>query len=725
MRLSAGDSAGPVSGSLSISSAGAATQTVALSGSVTASVAKIVVNQVYGGGGNSGSVYSNDFIELFNDDDTAVNLAGWSVQYTSSAGTSWQVTPLSGTIPPHGFFLVAESAGATPSTPLPAPDVTGTIAMSATGAKVLLSNSTTAQTTADPTGAAVIDLVGYGPAATGFEGTAPAPVLTNSTSDKRSPDGHDTNDNAVDFIAGVPLARNSPFTTTPPVIQTLVPANGKLNIPASTIPLLVFSKPVVKGSGSITLVTNAVGGTPIPVSDPRIVVSNDSVILNLALAGGNTYAIHITAGAFQDAFGNGSPGLTSDTAWTFSTFNNTIAAVLPFSTSFDSCTGSGLLPNGFTAFNVTGAQIWDCTTFGRDSTMPAGTAASGHAVEINGFANGVNNTNQDWLITPRFNLAGTAFPLLSYWSRNAFAGAPLTLEISTDFTGSGNPTLAHWTVLNGKFPSQGSDVWTQSTNIDLSGFKDSSVYLAFVYTSTTDDGSRWTLDDLSLINSLTPPPPSLTLSTDNLEYGFTASGSTAIQKLTVTGNDLTSNITIMAEGNFKVSTDSVHFLDSVTLKPGKTNNVTAPVYIRFAPDFANTQFIDSVLVTISDSTAIVNVKGNSIDPGSVLSVVDWNLNWFGTPDPTLGPTDKALQEKNVGLILPTLHADLYALEELVNEPALDSIVSKMPGYAYIVGQYGSFSNPTIPGGPDSLNTVQKLAFVYNTARSRWCVPTLC
>jgi hypothetical protein len=715
VRLGAGAPAGAVSGTLTFRSAGADTQTVSLSGSVTAPAAKVVVNQVYGGGGNSGSVFSNDFIELFNDDDTAVNLTGWSVQYAGATGASWQVTSLTGTIPPHGYFLVAESAGATPSTPLPTPDVTGAIAMSATSGKVLLSNSTAAQTRANPSGPTVIDLMGYGSTATGFEG-APAPVLTNSTADLRTPDGQDTNNNSTDFVAGTPNPRNSTFTTAPPVVQSFVPVNHASNIPSSITPVLVFSKPVTKASGSITLVTNAVDGAPIAVSDARIVVSNDSVIFHLPLSGGNTYSIRISAGAFVDVFGNGFAGLTSDSAWTFSTYNNTIAQMLPFTTSFDSCLGSGLLPNGFTAFNVTGAQVWDCTTFGRDSTAPAGTTPSGHAVQINGFASGANHTNQDWLITQKFDLTGTTFPLLGYWSRNAFAGAPLTLKISTDYAGSGDPSLAHWTDLNGKFPSQASDVWTQSANINLSAFKDSSVYIAFVYTSTTEDGSRWTLDDISLINSLTPPPPSLTLSTNNLEFGYVPAGGSAVQKLVVTGNDLIANVTVTSSGNFGISTDSVHFSDSVSLNVATANNTPVPVFVRFRPSAANSQSIDSVLVTISDSTAIVNVKGNSIDPASTLSVIDWNLNWFGTPDPTLGPTDKALQKKNVGIILPSLHADLYALEEVCDEQALDSIVATMPGYAVVVGQYGSYSNPFVPGGADSLITVQKLAFVYNTAK---------
>ncbi len=716
VRLATGAPSGATSGTLTLSSTGAVAQSVSLTGSVTAPSAKVVVNQVYGGGGNSGSVFSNDFIELFNDADTTVSLNGWSVQYSSAAGTSsWQVTPLTGTIPPHGFFLIQEAVGATLNTPLPTPDVTGAIAMSATAGKVLLSNSTAAQTGANPNGATVIDIVGYGPTATGFEG-APAPVLTNSTSDLRTPNGQDTQNNSIDFLAGTPLPRNSTFTTTPPMVQTLVPADNAASIPSSVVPILVFTKPVVKGSGNITLVTNGVDGTPIPVGDPRIALSNDSVVFHLPLAGGKQYSIRIDAGTFLDAFGNSFAGLTTNASWTFSTFDNTVAQTLPYTTSFDSCTGSGLLPNGFTAFSVTGAQVWDCTTFGRDSTAPTGTAPSGHAVEINGFANGINNPNVDWLITPRFDLTGATFPLLSYWSRNAFAGAPLTLEISTDYTGSGDPTLAHWTVLNGKFPSQASDTWSQSANINLSNFKNANVYIAFVYTSSTQDGSRWTVDDISLVNSLTPPPPSLTLSTGDLEFGFTARNSSSTQKLLVTGNDLTSNITILSEGSFQVSTDSVHFSDSVSLDAVTANNQAEPVFVRFAPSANNNQFIDSISVIISDSTAIVDVKGNSIDPASTLNVIDWNLNWFGTPDPTLGPTDKALQKKNVGAILPSLHADLYALEEVCDEQALDSIVATMPGYAVIVGQFGSFSNPTIPGGPDPLNTVQKLAFVYNTAK---------
>jgi predicted extracellular nuclease len=167
----------------------------------------IVISQLYGGGGNAGATLTNDFIELFNATGAPISVGGWSVQYASAAGTSWQVTPLAGTIPAGGYYLVQEGAGAGGTQPLPAPDATGAILMSATSGKVILSASATALSGACPAG--TVDLVGYG-AANCFEGSAAVPALTNTTAAIRDGGGCvDTDDNFADFTTGTPLPRNS------------------------------------------------------------------------------------------------------------------------------------------------------------------------------------------------------------------------------------------------------------------------------------------------------------------------------------------------------------------------------------------------------------------------------------------------------------------------------------------------------------------------------------
>src|SRR4051794_40637349 len=63
-----------------------------------AATASVVIGEVFAGGGNSGAPYANDYVELFNRSSSTVNLAGWTLQYASSGSTSWDATPLTGTL---------------------------------------------------------------------------------------------------------------------------------------------------------------------------------------------------------------------------------------------------------------------------------------------------------------------------------------------------------------------------------------------------------------------------------------------------------------------------------------------------------------------------------------------------------------------------------------------------------------------------------------------------
>jgi uncharacterized protein len=169
--------------------------------------AQVVLSQVYGGGGNSGATLKSDFIELHNNGTQAVSLSGWSVQYASSSGSSWQVTPLSGSIAPGGYYLVKQADGSGGTQDLPTPDASGTIAMSGSNGKVALSNSTAALAGTCPVGN--VDFVGYG-TANCSEGANAAPGLGNTIAALRASGGcTDTNDNGADFATGAPTPRNS------------------------------------------------------------------------------------------------------------------------------------------------------------------------------------------------------------------------------------------------------------------------------------------------------------------------------------------------------------------------------------------------------------------------------------------------------------------------------------------------------------------------------------
>jgi hypothetical protein len=184
--------------------------TVAVPATATPSTGT-VINEVYGGGGNSGATYTNDFIELTNRGTAPASLDGWSVQYHSSSATgAWQVTALSGSIAPGAFYLIAESQGAGGTTPLPPAQASGTILMSATGGTVALVNSTAALTCSDSAScqAASVDLVGFGTAAIS-EGS-PIAGASNTDSVQRK-DSADTDNNSADFSAAepTPAAANS------------------------------------------------------------------------------------------------------------------------------------------------------------------------------------------------------------------------------------------------------------------------------------------------------------------------------------------------------------------------------------------------------------------------------------------------------------------------------------------------------------------------------------
>jgi uncharacterized protein len=227
----------------------------------------LVISQIYGGGGNSGAPYTNDYIEIFNRGNSPVALieGGYSLQYASALGTgnfganSAQLTPLPGGLLLPGQRWLVQEAGGTAGAPLPTPDVVDStpINMSAVGGKVAIVTGTDSlgcngnPTPCSPAQLArIVDLIGYD-GALFYEGAGPAPTLSNATAAFRAADGcTDTDDNSADFVAAAPSPRNS---TNPlhfcdvenaPSVSSTTPANGATGVARGANITINFSEPV-------------------------------------------------------------------------------------------------------------------------------------------------------------------------------------------------------------------------------------------------------------------------------------------------------------------------------------------------------------------------------------------------------------------------------------------------------------------------------------------------
>ena len=692
----------------------------------------VVISEIYGGGGNSGSVYKNDFIELYNPTSVAVDLTNWSVQYASATGTSWQVTALSGSIAPKSFYLVQQAAGSGGTTNLPTPDKAGNISMAGAAGKVLLANVVAAQSGMKPTGSQIIDFVGFGATANAFEGSGPttAPSNTNSVERKASAtsdatsmsvggteefsgNGYDSDDNTADFVSRIATPQNSTFTepaSTSGPFLVVTPKN--LAFSNQAINTVSTAKTYVLSGGNLTNPTTLTVSAPFSISKDNTTFATTLSYSVADLTTNQTVYVKFS----PTTSGNATGGvLHTSTGATSVTLGLTGSGIDPNQTvfNFENCTtvGSAALSDGFYQYSVTGPQTWGCTTtFGHDANDPTGVASAGNALQINGFASG-NILNEDWLISPALNLSSMTYAVLSFWTRSAFAGDKLQLKVSTNYAGTGDPSLATWTNIDGKFPETASDVWTKSGNIDLSAYKALPVYVAIVYNSTTSSASRWTVDDFAVVNSTTPPPVDITIANSSLNFGFQASGTTSTEKtFAFSAGNLTGDVVLTAPSNFTIaSTSNGTYGTSLTYTKAAINNTSPTVYAKFSPTVANTTYTGNVNIATSGSAnKTVTLSGNTFDAASTLEVVAWNIEWFGSP--AQDPSNDLQQAANVKTIVNNLNADIYGFAEVVDTTLFRNTVLPA-GYNVIFSEFGSYADNK---ADVDYPLAQKLAFMYRT-----------
>ena len=172
------------------------------------------------------------------------------------------------------------------------------------------------------------------------------------------------------------------------------------------------------------------------------------------------------------------------------------------------------LPTGWTQQQIGDRAGWS------ESTTQA------HSPTRSAFHNDDDVTTgcNDWLITPVMDLSTYTTPQLAYWeyvNYGSYAEAH-NVKYSTDYSGSGDPTLATWTLLNGAIGTE--DTWVEKGPYNLPA--SATVYVAFQYTG--DYASEWWIDDVTVAEAPSCPDPSdqteSSITNNSASLGWTENG---------------------------------------------------------------------------------------------------------------------------------------------------------------------------------------------------------
>jgi hypothetical protein len=165
-----------------------------------------------------------------------------------------------------------------------------------------------------------------------------------------------------------------------------------------------------------------------------------------------------------------------------------------FSENFETTPGSGVISlSGWTNYATAGSKNWTST------------GSSNKNARFSAFSSNVGSqqpSNIGWLITPAVNLDATTNEKMSFSRYVAFVTGTIKMEVlySTDYTGSGDPTAANWSLLVDDAPLAGTSF--SSTSISLAAITGNNVYFAFRYTGgySPESTTQYNLDNISIVD---------------------------------------------------------------------------------------------------------------------------------------------------------------------------------------------------------------------------------
>src|SRR6478735_3912175 len=271
---------------------------------------ELVINEVYGAGGNNGALFNADFVELKNPTAAPISLAGKYLHYRAANGNSGgSPVALSGTVPAGSTWLVQMSTVGATGAALPAVDQTANpaIGMAAAGGQVILATTatvipnTSAGDFAGASGAAlgILDMVGA-TGATSYEKAATTAPASATVSLNRN---LDSDDNSADFATAAPSpTKSSSGTATGPSVdsvgaksfvvdQAITPFT--VNASGGTTPY-TWSAAGLPAGLSIDETSGEVTGTPTAVGSSSVTVTATDAD---DATGSTTFTIAVTPAA--------------------------------------------------------------------------------------------------------------------------------------------------------------------------------------------------------------------------------------------------------------------------------------------------------------------------------------------------------------------------------------------------------------------------------------------
>jgi len=306
----------------------------------------------------------------------------------------------------------------------------------------------------------------------------------------------------------------------------------------------------------------------------------------------------------------------------------------------------------WTNYSVSGSEDWECSSYGYlEANAYDGTGAS-----------------DDWFISPPINMDLYEDEYLTFKSWTKYTDTyypPVELKYSTDYSGSGDPTLATWSDLSPTWSAEDSEVWTSSGEIDLSAITGTNAFIAFRYTSSgnaSETSAIWEIDDIFMsektnqlpeINQLAHSPLNPTESDDitveasitdsdgsissaNIQWGTTSGSYPNTVAMSNSGSDYSGIIPAQTGGTFIYYVVEATDNDSETRQSVEKvvsvnttgNSIPTISDIKLSPEMpgSSDDVIISAAITDSDGSVLMAQINWGTATGKYHYTMDMNIN---------------------------------------------------------------------------------------------------